>query len=282
MLLIDKLKNQDRFTDAERVLANYILNNLSQISHMTIYELSDNSFCSVATISRFCKKLKLKNFNQLKITLVQECSNSINNEVIERNHPFDVNDSEVSIAQKIHSLSVQTLNENFTSLDFERIHEAAVLLDQAEIIDIYANWNSYVSALNLHSKLIWMGKTSCLEGYRGFQQAKSFISNPKHVAVLIAYYGTSDKNNDIVKGLKSSNTPYILLTGPKLNPLCMNAKIVIHVPSEEEYSDKIAAFSSDIAMDYTINVLYSFLFALNYEKNIQARYNVKLHKDDPK
>ena len=71
MLLLDKLKNQDRFTDAEKVLANYILSNLSQIGQMTIYELSDNSFCSVATISRFCKKLKLKNFNQLKITLVQ-------------------------------------------------------------------------------------------------------------------------------------------------------------------------------------------------------------------
>ena len=282
MLLLDKLKNQDRFTDAEKVLANYILSNLSQIGQMTIYELSDNSFCSVATISRFCKKLKLKNFNQLKITLVLECSNSLNNEIIERNHPFKAGDSEVEIAQKIHSLSVQTLNENFTSLDFDYIHNAAVLLDKAEIIDIYASWNSYVSALNLHSKLIWMGKTSCLESAKGFQQAKAFISNPKHVAVLIAYYGQSNDNTNIVKGLKSSNTPYILLTGPKLNPLCMNAEIVIHVPSEEDYSDKISPFSSDIAMDYTINILYSFLFALNYDVNIQERYNVKLHKDDPK
>ena len=62
----------------------------------------------------------------------------------------------------------------------------------------------------------------------------------------------------------------------------MNAEIVIHVPSEEDYSDKISPFSSDIAMDYTINILYSFLFALNYDVNIQERYNVKLHKDDPK
>lgn len=40
MLLIDKLKKQSNFTDAEIVLSNYILANLNEVSKMTIYELS--------------------------------------------------------------------------------------------------------------------------------------------------------------------------------------------------------------------------------------------------
>lgn len=281
MLLIDKLKEQKSFTDAERVLSNYILDNLQEISRMTIYELSENSFCSVATISRFCKKLKIKNFNQLKIGLVKECANAVDqSERVEYNHPFSKEDTELTIAQKMHSLSIQTLHDNFTSLDYDMIHNAAVLLSKADIIDIYANWNSYVSALNLHSKLLWMGKNSSLESLPGFQPVKAVISNENHIAIIISYYGTNERNIAIAKSLAKSNTPYILLTGPSLNPLCVNARLVIHVQSEEEYSDKIAAFSSDIAMDYTINVLYSFLFALNYDKNMNARYNVLLHKDD--
>lgn len=273
MLLIDKLKKQSNFTDAEIVLSNYILANLNDVSKMTIYELSENSFCSVATISRFCKKLKLKNFNQLKINIVKELSNlSLDTQRVEYNYPFNKEDSEDEIAQKIHRLTVQTINENFAAIDYTMIHHAATLIYKAEIIDIYATWNSLVSAMNLHSKLLWIGKNSNLETSQGFQRVKSKFSNEKHLAIFISYFGVSERNISISKSLQKTNTPYILITGPNLNPLCVNAKVVIHVSSEESNYNKIAPFSSDIAIDYVINILYSFIFKINFDKNIKINY----------
>lgn len=278
MLLIDKLKKQSNFTDAEIVLSNYILANLNDVSKMTIYELSENSFCSVATISRFCKKLKLKNFNQLKINIVKELSNLANNtQRIENNYPFLPNDSEEVVAQKIHHLAIQTINENYAAIDYMMVHHAALLLNNAEIIDIYASWNSLVSAINLHSKLLWMGKNSNLEIGQGFQRVKSTLSNEKHVAVIISHYGTNERNICISKNLKKNNTPYILITGPNLNPLCVNAKVVLHIASEESNANKIAPFSSDIAMDFVINVLYSFMFRMNFDENIYNSYYHNYH-----
>lgn len=272
-ILIEKLTKQENFTDAERVLANYILDNLSEITRLTIYELSENSFCSVATISRFCKKLKVKNFSSLKVGLAREGAKHIEEgQRVEHNHPFTKEDSEKEIAKKLRSLSVQTLNDTYASLDYDAIHKAAVMLDQAEIIDIYANWKSFVNAMDLHSKLLWMGKNSNIESIRGFQLVKAKISNAKHMAVLISYYGTNERNRLIAKWLHENNTPYILITGPKLNPLCLHASQVIHLPSEEEYRDKIASFSSDVALQFVLNVLYSFLFALHYDENMKSRY----------
>ncbi|MBQ4342571.1 MAG: MurR/RpiR family transcriptional regulator [Erysipelotrichaceae bacterium] len=274
MNLIDKLRAQDSFTDAESVLANYILDNLTEISRLTIYELSENSFCSVATISRFCKKLKIKNFSALKVELAKESSTAENvAERIQHNHPFSKDDSEKEIAKKLRTLSVQTLNDTYASLDYVALHKAAVMLDKAEIIDIYANWKSYVNAMDLHSKLLWMGKNSNIESTRGYQLVKAKISNERHMAVLISYYGTNDRNILIAKWLHDNHTPYILITGPKKNPLCLYADVVIHLPSEEEYRDKIASFSSDVAMQYAVNILYSYLFALNYEENLKSRYS---------
>lgn len=278
MLLIDKLKKQSNFTDAEIVLSNYILANLNDVSKMTIYELSENSFCSVATISRFCKKLKLKNFNQLKINIVKEMSNLANNtQRIENNYPFLPSDSEEVVAQKIQHLAIQTINENYAAIDYMMIHHAALLLNDADIIDIYASWNSLVSAINLHSKLLWMGKNSNLEIGQGFQRVKSTISNEKHVAIIVSYYGTNERNICISKNLKKNNTPYILITGPNLNPLCVNAQVVIHIASEESNDNKIAPFSSDIAMDFVINVLYSFMFRMNFDENIYNSYYHNYH-----
>lgn len=272
MEIIEKLKEQNNFTDAEQILANYILDHLLDISRMTIYELSENSFCSVATISRFCKKLKMKNFNALKIDLIKESMDYVNQtEKITCNYPFTREDSNEDIAKKILNLSIQTLHESFSSADIEAIHNAAIILDKAEIIDIYANWNSFVSALNLHSKLLWIGKNSNLESIRGYQQVKAAVSNEKHVAVMISYYGKDERNNQIIQRLILKNVPYILITGPKINQLCLYAKQVIHVMPNEEFSDKIAAYSSDISLDYVINLLYSFLFALHYDENMENR-----------
>lgn len=279
MSIVKKLKEQDTFTDAEVVLANYILDHLNQMGQMTIYTLSDNSFCSVATISRFCKKLKLKNFNQLRIQIVQECT-PITVQKVEPNYPFTKDDSEETIAETIFNLSIQSLSETLANLNLEAIHKAAVLIDEAEHIDIYANWSSSSAALNLHSKLIWMGKDPTYEIVPGFQFAKAIISNDKHIAIVVSYYGTSNEAIKIAKALHSSNTPYILLTGPNLNPLCVNAKLVIHVPCKEQYTYKIGQYSTDVAMEYTINVLYSYLFALHYDENLKKRFGVILHKDD--
>ncbi len=272
MGIIDTLKEQKHFTDTEKVLANYILSHLSDISRMTIYELSENSFCSIATVSRFCKKLQVKNFTSLKIDLIKENMDSQNQaEKVTYNFPFAKADSEEEIARKIMNLSVQTLQESFSSVDIKAIHNAACILDKAEIIDIYANWNSFVSALNLHSKLLWIGKNSNLEAIRGYQQVKAAVSDEKHVAVMVSYYGKDERNNQIVQRLMKNHVPYILITGPKINQLCLHAKQVIHVTPDEEYTDKIAAFSSDISLDYVVNLLYSFLFALHYDENMENR-----------
>lgn len=281
MLLIDKLKAQDNFTDAESVLANYILDNLLEISRLTIYELSENSFCSVATISRFCKKMRVKNFSALKVELAREFSNYEDKDKrVANDYPFTKDDLEEDIAKKMRALSIQTINDTFASLDYEAIHNAALLLDKAEIIDIYANWNSFINGLKLHSELLWIGKNSNIEAIRGFQTVKARVSSEKHLAVIISYYGTNERNLLIARKLKSKNTPYILITGPKINPLCLYAKQVIHLPSEEDYRDKISPFSSDIAMNYVINILYSFLFALHYDKNMSSRYGM-IFDDEP-
>lgn len=55
MQLIDLLKQNSNFTNAEIDLANFILQNIDTVTKMTIQDLSDNSFVSRPTIIRFYK-----------------------------------------------------------------------------------------------------------------------------------------------------------------------------------------------------------------------------------
>lgn len=268
MLLIDTLKSQVNFSDTECVVANYILDNLNQVSEMNISTLAENTFCSIATISRFCKKLKYPNFNAFKLELATEIfAPKTGSSRIEYNFPFQEGDNNDKIANSIVNLSHQTLIDSYRNIDVNKIHQAALLLNSKKHIEIYANGNSLVTALDLHNKLLWMGKNSNLELIGGLHHLKAQLEISERAAIIISYYGTNERNINIVRTLHKSNTPYILITGPKLNPLCVHAAVVIQVTPVEEVVNKIAPISSRIAMTYVSDLLYCILFSLNYEQN---------------
>lgn len=60
MSLLYKLEYQDNFTDLEKCIANYIVD-------LKITDLAEITYTSPSTISRFCKKLVEKSYNDFRI-----------------------------------------------------------------------------------------------------------------------------------------------------------------------------------------------------------------------
>ena len=67
MSLLYKLEYQDNFTDLEKGIANYILDHKDYIVDLKIIDFSQITYTSPSTISRFCKKLGKKSYNDLRI-----------------------------------------------------------------------------------------------------------------------------------------------------------------------------------------------------------------------
>ncbi len=71
--------------EAEKKIADYIINNKEKVIEMTVSELALESSVSEATIVRFCKKCDLKGFYDLKIKIAKEMvnlkSSNISNEL---------------------------------------------------------------------------------------------------------------------------------------------------------------------------------------------------------
>ena len=73
LTVMDRISVQyDQLFDAEKKIARYILNNHKKVVDMTVSELAKASDVSEASVSRFCKKVGLKGFHQLKIGLAKE------------------------------------------------------------------------------------------------------------------------------------------------------------------------------------------------------------------
>ena len=63
-----------QLTATERRVADYVLAQPEQVKFMSITQLADECGTADATISRFCRSLKLKGFNAFKLELARHSS----------------------------------------------------------------------------------------------------------------------------------------------------------------------------------------------------------------
>jgi DNA-binding MurR/RpiR family transcriptional regulator len=68
-MLIDELKQAEHFTETERAIAAYILEHLKEIPDLSAETLAKNTYISKSAITRFCRKLRLTSYQELKKTL---------------------------------------------------------------------------------------------------------------------------------------------------------------------------------------------------------------------
>ena len=64
--------SMDSFFDTEKKIGDYIVRNPKKVVDMTVGELAKECGVSEASVSRFCKRIELKGFHHLKISLARE------------------------------------------------------------------------------------------------------------------------------------------------------------------------------------------------------------------
>jgi DNA-binding MurR/RpiR family transcriptional regulator len=101
MMLENMIRLCDSLTPVETEIAIFITKNKDRVVDMTIQQLSDEIFVSKSAVHRFCRKIGIKGFNELKVKIVQDLSDLEKGKaVIDVNYPFEQRDSPKLIANK--------------------------------------------------------------------------------------------------------------------------------------------------------------------------------------
>ena len=124
----------DSFFDSEKKIAKYIINNYDKVVEMTVGQLASASGSSEASVSRFCKKIGVKGFHHLKISLAKEMveSNLSNDEVSNR---ISIDDIEQSL-QNILANKVEELKQTISMLNIENFKNTCTVMNGTLAWDI--------------------------------------------------------------------------------------------------------------------------------------------------
>jgi DNA-binding MurR/RpiR family transcriptional regulator len=281
MTIENMIKSCNNLTPTENGLAQYILDNKEQIQKLSIQDLSQKTFVSKSAIHRLCKKIGLEGFNELKVKIAQDIhEEGKGKNDIDVNFPFSEHDSQGLIARKLMKLYEASIMDTYHSINVEELHQVAVLLHHADVIDIYTHAHNIHVAENFQDKMRSIGRMVNCPKSAYEQRGTAITSNKKHVALVLSYSGKATFLPSIVEVLSQNKVEVIWIGRVGTGAVSNHIKHRLYISDRENLRNRISQFSSHIAMQYMLDVVFSCIFKIDYERNIEYIQKVKNFIDD--
>lgn len=280
MSIMTQLEFELNFSQSEKQIAKYILNNGEDVLSMSVKELSKKTYTSPATIVRLCKKIGLEGYNEFKIKYSAELQfDKRNKKRIDVNFPFQPNDDDETIAKNLLSMTKEVLNDTHQLIDFNNLKTIVDILYNAQEIDIYGSGNSILVGLSFQHKMARIGKNVNIRTIPGEQIFLTSISNENKAAILISYSGETSDLIRFAEILKIKKTTIIAITSLGDNQLSKLANYILNIDSREKIFSKMAPFSSQISMEYILNLIFSCIYNKDYEQNTKTKIDFDKFND---
>ena len=246
-------QNYESFTEREKRIADYLLNDNNDIIEMSTKEIGDATNTSAPTVVRFSKKLGFSSLNEMKIKLSISLSNSKNKE------EFEYLDRDLStksiisgVKQSIHTIIDETVN----LISECELDNAIDLLSKAKNIYVFSVGVSNLVGLDLYYKMSRINKRCIAHSDTHLQITSSALMEEGDVAVAISYSGDTKEVILCAENAKKNNIPLIVITKASINnSLEEYSDVTLHVPFVEK-SLREGAMTSRISQLAIIDMLF--------------------------
>ncbi len=281
MKLGKRIELCDSMTPLESEIASYILNNKDAVTKLKIQELADILFISKSAIHRFVKKIGFNGFNDLKVSIAKENADLLeNNSYINVNYPFQAKDNPRQIAFKLLELYEKAIKDTFEYVDLDQIKAVSQLIDSADVIDVYTHAHNSNIAENFQDKMLTIGKSvNCPSSFYN-QRLTVLASDQKHVAIILSYSGKATFILPIVKKLYEKGVKVIQIGKAGSNYYSQYVTYHLSISDSENNRDRMSQFSSHIAMQYIMDVLYGCIYNEKRKQNTKYIYDSIDYMDD--
>lgn len=253
-------------TPTEQQLGQTVLAMGEDVRGLSIKEFARQANVSVASIHRFCKKLGLEGFKELKVELMRAASRADSAPEVDINFPFDAASTPAQVMERMEGLYQTTLAETQEILDPAQLDYAAKLVLRAGTVDIYTGSHNLYPAGMFRDRLLSAGKSATCYGGAEAQVRTALASGPDHVAIVISYSGLAPNLKGILPILSSRHVPVIVIGTPYCARIHPGFAAYLTVSDHESMTHRITQFASHIAVQYVLDSLYSSYFAKDYAR----------------
>ena len=256
-----------QLTASERKVADFVLAHPGQVQFMSITQLADDCGTAEATVSRFCRSLKLKGFNAFKLELARHSSTA---PAPRKSAP--ATDTLMSRCLEVGRLATDAVYQTIELVDPKAVEKAVKFIEDAPHVVCIGSGGSMIMA----SEFAHLFSTVTAKFYAvsdsHMQMSATATMSEKDVIVLFSYSGATTISLQILELAKSRGIKTVLITRFRKSPAAHLADAVLCCGSNEgpfQFGSIPAKIAQLVVMD-TLFQEYCHRNREQCEENIQS------------
>lgn len=253
--------SMDSFFDTEKKIGDYIVRNPKKVVDMTVGELAKECGVSEASVSRFCKRIELKGFHHLKISLARELVDAKDGGEISGH--ISVDDMEGSL-RGILSNKMEELRQTVAMIDREELKKILGVINNADTVLMAAVGNTIPVAMDGAYKLNQIGIRAMSTPIWETELGYSYNLTDKDVVVAISNSGESTGVIQILEAAKSRGAVAISITNNARSSVAELSTYHITTATREKLFLDGYCFSR-VSATMVIEIIYLLLASMRKE-----------------
>ena len=218
----------DSLRKSEKKVANCVLGDPQSVVTSSITELAEKSGTSEPTVIRFCRKLGLGGYMELRLNLARDLPSG--GYIFEN---IGEKDSLGEIAGKVVKAHTEAISNTLNKLNLEDLEKAVHLLYKARRIEFYGYGGSAIVAKDAYHKFFRLGIPCAAQDDSHMQVMSASLLTADDVIVVISHTGSSKDLIDSASIASKCGAKIIGIVGKENAPLLKYCDIVLSAHSQE-------------------------------------------------
>ena len=268
----------DTFFETEKKIGNYIIHHPREIVDMTVGELAKECQVSEASVSRFCKKLDMKGFHHLKISIAKEMVTQ--DEDSELSNHISVDDVDQSLKNILANKAAE-LTQTVSMMDSKQLHHILDVINNAKNVLFAAVGNTIPVAMDGAYKLNQIGIPAISTPVWETQLAYSYNLTADDVVIAISNSGESTGVISILEAATKQKATTISITNHDNSSIAKISDYHITTATREKLFLDEYCFSR-VSATMVMEIIYLFLTSMRkeaYNSIIQHESSIAFTKE---
>lgn len=248
------------FTAAEKKVADYVLSHKTGVQYMSISELAEECGVAEATVSRFCRRLKLKGYNAFKLALAKATAQEQGTTPIPvmegQEEDIGPEDSISDLCRKLYTAHTTAIGQSMALIRAETITRAAELLWNAEKVYCMGQGGSMIMAHEAAHLFSTVSNHFFFVQDSHIQASTAALLTPQDAILFFSYSGSTKDIVELMGLARKRGAKTILITRFSKSPGAAQADLVLQCGSNEG-PFQLSSVPAKMAQLYLVDVLYN-------------------------
>ena len=255
-----------QLTATEKRVADFVLSQHQQVQYMSITQLAEICGTAEATISRFCRSLKLKGFNAFKIELARH--SVVRNTHLAQEHSTETIEGR---CRDVGRMSIDAIRQTIDLVDQDTVLRVVEMIEKAPHVMCIGSGGSMIMAHDCAHQFSTVTPKVYAVYDSHLQMTATSTMGVDDIIILFSYSGATTSGVQILELAKQRGVKTVLVTRYNKSPAAKLADEVLLCGSNEG-PFQFGSVPAKVAQLVIIDLLFREYYTRNQEaseENVQ-------------